>query len=169
MALRCRERAPSTTSKPASRAAKKIGRPPPQGQTYSPNFDRLSMKRLGGMTDAAAGVHRRAREHGGVAARSARAAGRPRAGALVRSYSNDVSPDRRTLRTVLRDTPRSRAISLIVLPLTKCSRRIRAIVSTTSIPDHPLESKREACDSHTSGGQFWTPIPQLRGSILHAE
>src|SRR6516164_7887388 len=55
MALRCRERAPSTTSNPASRAAKKIGRPPPQGQTYSPNFGRLSMKRLGGMTDAAAG------------------------------------------------------------------------------------------------------------------
>src|SRR6516164_6850063 len=77
MALRCRERAPSTTSKPASRAAKKIGRPPPQGQTYSPNFDRLSMKRLGGMTDAAAGVHHRAREHGGVAARGARAAERP--------------------------------------------------------------------------------------------
>jgi hypothetical protein len=65
--------------KPASRAAKKIDRPPPQGQTYSPNFDRLSMKRLGGMTDAAAGVHRRAREHGGMAARGARAAGRPRA------------------------------------------------------------------------------------------
>src|SRR5215471_1634982 len=60
---------------------------------------------------------------------------------MVRSYSNDVSPDRRTLRTVLRDTPTSRAISLIVLPLTKCSHRIRAIVSTTSIPDHPLRTK----------------------------
>jgi hypothetical protein len=34
-----------------------------------------------------------------------------------RSYSNDVSPDRSTLRTVFRDTLRSRAISLIVLPL----------------------------------------------------
>jgi hypothetical protein len=28
---------------------------------------------------------------------------------------------------------------LIDLPLTKCSRRIRPIVSTTSIPRHPLE------------------------------
>jgi hypothetical protein len=38
---------------------------------------------------------------------------------------------------------------------------------------HPLttrsESKREACDGYTSGGQFWTPIPRLRGSIFHAE
>ena len=51
-----------------------------------------------------------------------------------RSYSNEVAPDRRTLRTVFRDTFRSRAISLIVLPLMKCSRRIRATVSTTSIP-----------------------------------
>ena len=38
---------------------------------------------------------------------------------------------------------------------------------------HPLttrfESKREACNGHTSGGHFWTPIPQLRGSKLHAE
>ena len=37
---------------------------------------------------------------------------------------------------------------------------------------HPLttrfESKREACYGHTSGGHFWTPIPQLRGSNLHA-
>jgi hypothetical protein len=49
------------------------------------------------------------------------------------AYSNDVSPDRNTRRTVFRDTPRSRAISSIVLPLTKCSRRIRATVSTTSI------------------------------------
>jgi hypothetical protein len=40
---------------------------------------------------------------------------------------------------VFRDTFRSRAISLIVLPLMKCSRRIRAIVSTTSIPDHLLQ------------------------------
>jgi hypothetical protein len=55
-------------------------------------------------------------------------------GWIVRSYSNDVSPDRKTLRIVFREIPRSLAISLIVLPLTKCSRRIRAIVSTTSIP-----------------------------------
>jgi len=37
----------------ASRACKKrSGRPRPQGQTYSPNFDRLSMKRLREMKDA---------------------------------------------------------------------------------------------------------------------
>ncbi|MDR6305651.1 hypothetical protein GGQ85_003375 [Nitrobacter vulgaris] len=46
-----------------------------------------------------------------------------------------------TFRTVFRDTFRSRAISLIVLPLMKCSRRIRAIVSTISIPDHLLHDK----------------------------
>src|SRR5450759_1790704 len=44
-------------------------------------------------------------------------------------------------RSVFRDTRRSRAISLIVLPLMKCSRRIRAIVSTISIPNHLLRSK----------------------------
>jgi hypothetical protein len=33
------------------------------------------------------------------------------------------------------------AISLIVLPLMKCSRRIRAIVSTISIPNHLLRYK----------------------------
>jgi hypothetical protein len=42
-------------------------------------------------------------------------------GWTFRWYSNAVSPDRSTLRTVLRDTFRSRAISLIVLPLIKCS------------------------------------------------
>src|SRR5437588_448726 len=86
-----------------------------------------------------------------------------------RSYSKDVSPDRRTLRTVLRDTLRSRAISLIVLPLIKCSRRIRAIVSTTSIPHHLLRSKAGSATGQPIGGQFWKPIPQLRGSKLHAE
>jgi hypothetical protein len=35
--------------------------------------------------------------------------------------------------------------------------------------DPRFESQREACNGHTSGGQFWTPIPRLRGSILHAE
>src|SRR5215204_2452670 len=54
-----------------------------------------------------------------------------------RSYSKDVSPDRSTLRTVFRDIFRSLAISLIVLPLRKCSRRIRPIVSTVSIPPPP--------------------------------
>jgi hypothetical protein len=43
-----------------------------QGQTYSPDRDRLSVKRLGGMTDATAGVHRGARR-GSLAARSASA------------------------------------------------------------------------------------------------
>ncbi len=61
-------------------------------------------------------------------------------------------------------------ISLIVLPLTKCSRLIRAIVSTTSIPLTTRSNpKRAACYGQQSGGQFWTPIPQLRGSNLHAE
>ena len=55
-------------------------------------------------------------------------------GCTCRSYSKEVSPDLSTFRTVFRETFRSRAISLIVLPLMKCSRRIRAIVSTTSIP-----------------------------------
>src|SRR5262249_5785751 len=57
-------------------------------------------------------------------------------GWTFRSYLNDVAPDRSILRTVFRDTFRSRAISLIVLPLRKCSRRIRPIVSTVSIPPH---------------------------------
>ena len=86
-----------------------------------------------------------------------------------RSYSNEVSPDLSTFRTVFRDTFRSRAISLIVLPLMKCSRRIRAIVSTTSIPDHLLHSKAGSATDQPIGGQFWTPIPRLRGSILQAE
>ena len=59
-------------------------------------------------------------------------------GCTARSYSNDVAPDRRTFRTVFRDTFSSRTISLIDLPLTRCSRLIRPIVSTTSIPRHPL-------------------------------
>src|SRR2546423_10383894 len=64
---------------------------------------------------------------------------------MFRSYSNDVIPERSTLRTVFRDTFRSRAISLIVLPLRKCSRRIRPIVSTVSIsPRCRFESKRAA-------------------------
>jgi hypothetical protein len=39
--------------------------------------------------------------------------------------NNHVAADRGSLRTVFRDTFRSREISLIVFPLTKCSRRIR--------------------------------------------
>ena len=79
-------------------------------------------------------------------------------GWTFRSYSNDVSPDRRTLRTVFRDTRRSRAISLIVLPLRKCSRRIRPIVSTVSIPPPPASNQSEQCIS-----------PTFRGSILDAD
>ena len=75
-----------------------------------------------------------------------------------RSYSKDVAPDRSTLRTVFRDTFRSRAISLIVLPLMKCSRRIRPIVSTVSIPHHPLGIK-----AGSATGQL------VRGSILDAD
>jgi hypothetical protein len=43
-----------------------------------------------------------------------------------------VSPDLSSFRTVFRETCRSRALSLLILPLMKCSRLIRAIVSTTS-------------------------------------
>jgi len=73
------------------------------------------------------------------------------------------------LRTVLRDIRRSRAISLIDLPWTKCSRRIRPTVSTTNIPRHLLRSKAGSPPTNRQGGQFWTPIPRLRGSIFHAE
>src|SRR5215210_8246608 len=79
-------------------------------------------------------------------------------GCTSRSYSAEVAPDRRTLRTVFRDTLRSRAISLIVLPLRKCSRRIRPIVSTVSIPPPPASNQSE---------QRIRPI--RRGSILHAD
>ena len=65
-----------------------------------------------------------------------------RLGWTSRSYSKAVSPDRSTLRTVFRATLRSRAISLIVLPLRKCSRRIRPIVSTVSIPPRCLLSNQ---------------------------
>src|SRR4051812_8867623 len=78
-------------------------------------------------------------------------------------YSNDVAPDRRTFRTVFRDSFSSRTISLIVLPFTKCSRLIRPIVSTTSILRHPLGIKagQPACH-RKKGGQSWTPITPLR-------
>ena len=82
---------------------------------------------------------------------------------------NDVSPDRSTFRTVLRDTFRSRAISRIDLPLTKCSRLIRPIVSTISISHRPPLTEAGSPAGRDSGGQSWTPIPRLRGSKLHAE
>src|SRR5258708_19123429 len=75
-----------------------------------------------------------------------------------RSYARDVSPDRSILRTVFRDTRRSRAICLIVLPLTKCSRRIRPIVSTASIPPPPASNQSEQ-----------RIRPNWRGSILDAD
>src|SRR5712671_5561005 len=75
-----------------------------------------------------------------------------------RSYARDVSPDRSILRTVFRDTRRSRAIRLIVLPLTKCSRRIRPIVSTVSIPPPPASNQSEQ-----------RIRPNWRGSILDAD
>ena len=81
--------------------------------------------------------------------RSPSAAGRARPsmapsfgrGWTSRSYENAVSPDRRIRRTVLRDRCRVRAISLIDFPLPRCSRRIRPIVSTISIPHRPLRAK----------------------------
>src|SRR5271165_4627494 len=86
-----------------------------------------------------------------------------------RSYENAVSPDRRIRRTVLRDRCRVREISLIDFPLPRCSRRIRPIVSTISIPHRPLRAKAGSRPNRKSGGQFWTPMTPLRGSILHAE
>jgi predicted ATPase len=38
-----------------------------------------------------------------------------------------------------------------------------------SIPHHLLQSKAGSQQCTTKGGQFWTPIPRLRGSNLHAE
>src|SRR4029453_13206341 len=84
-------------------------------------------------------------------------------GCTDRSYSNEVSPDLSTFRTVFRDTFRSRAISLIVLPLMKCSRRIRAIVSTTSIPDHLLHSKAGSQKDQAGGVNFGRRSPGLGG------
>src|SRR5205085_61498 len=79
-----------------------------------------------------------------------------------RSYSKDVSPDRRTLRTVLRDTLRSRAISLLVLPLIKCSRRIRAIVSSTSIPPHLLRLNAGSANRQPIAVHSEQPLPHRR-------
>jgi fatty-acyl-CoA synthase len=52
--------------------------------------------------------------------------------------------------------------------LTNGSRRIRPIVSTTSIPHRPLHAKAGSRTNRKLGGQFWTPIPRLRGSLFHA-
>src|SRR5436309_10656352 len=91
-----------------------------------------------------------------------------------RSYANDVAPDRTTLRTVFRDTRRSRAISLIALPLRKYSRRIRPIVSTVSIPHYPRLIRRgQRITPHGRGGNFGRRYPRSGGQdgtpkhILH--
>ena len=75
---------------------------------------------------------------------------RPLAGRLGDIYAdvmqttpNKVAIAFRELETG--DTFRSREISLIVFPLTKCSRRIRLTVSTVSIPPTTcFESKQAA-------------------------
>src|SRR5262249_41542150 len=80
-----------------------------------------------------------------------------RASAVAGRSAGTRTPSHPTaaLRTVLRDTFRSRAISLIVLPLIKCSRRIRPIVSTVSIPPHrSLESERAAHQANLQGVNF---------------
>src|SRR6266446_4956952 len=81
-----------------------------------------------------------------------------------RSFANDVAPDRTTLRTVFRDTRRSRAISLIALPLRKYSRRIRPIVSTVRIPHHPRLIRRgQRITPHGRGGNFGRRYPRSGG------
>jgi hypothetical protein len=82
-------------------------------------------------------------------------------------YSKDVAPARRTFRTVFRDSFSSRAISLIVLPFTKCSRLIRPIVSTTNIPRHPLGIKAGQPAIVKTGSELDADYPST-GSIFHA-
>src|SRR5713101_3953514 len=83
---------------------------------------------------------------------------------MSRSYSKDVAPDRSTLRTVFRDTFRSREISLIVLPLMKCSRRIRPIVSTVNIPPHhSLRIKASSATGQPWGVNFGRRSPDSGG------
>jgi hypothetical protein len=73
---------------------------------------------------------------------------------MVRAHLKEaaIAPERRTLRTVLRDIWRSRAISLIDLPFCKCSRLIRPIVSTTTIPHRPLDARAGRPASSLQGG-----------------
>src|ERR1700745_1451457 len=85
---------------------------------------------------------------------------------MSRSYSKDVAPDRSTRRTVFRDTFRSRAISLIVLPLMKCSRRIRPIVSTVSIPPPLAWSQSEQRIRPTSRGSILDADPPAQGGKI---
>ena len=81
-------------------------------------------------------------------------------GCSRRSYSSEVSPDLRTLRTVLRARPISRAIVFTPLPRAKCSRRIFATVSNTNIPVSIRSST-----SRRSGHQSLKD----RGSFLDAD
>jgi hypothetical protein len=89
----------------------------------------------------------------------------------ARMYSKDVAPDRRTFRTVFRDSCSSRAICLIDLPLTQYSRLIRPIVSTTTIPATRSASQalarrdeRVCRDSPLEGGGFEPSVPRRRPS-----
>ena len=64
----------------------------------------------------------------------------------------------------------SRAISRIDRPRTRYSRRTRAIVSTPFIPQPTRPNTRTGSVPATRDrGQFWTPIPPLRGSTFHAD
>ena len=58
---------------------------------------------------------------------------------------------------------RSRAISLTVLPLRKCSRRIRPIVSTVSIPRRPLQTKAGSHQVRLQGVNFGRRSPGSGG------
>jgi hypothetical protein len=67
------------------------------------------------------------------------------------------------MRSLPKDTFRSRVICLIVLPLTKCSRRIRPVVSTVSIPLRSLRIESEQRISPIFRGSFGRRYPLLRG------
>src|SRR5262249_39247221 len=100
-----------------------------------------------------------------IRSRSARQGPSFGSGWTSRAYSKQVAPERSTLRTVLCDTFSSRTISLIGLPLTKYSRRTHPIVSTPSIPRHPLAfPKRVACATHCKEGvKVGRRLPLYRG------
>ena len=70
------------------------------------------------------------------------------------------------MRTVFRETFRSRAISLIDLPLTKCSRRIWPIVSTINIPDRPLANAKRAAHQAKFGGSILEADPLFKRVIF---
>ncbi|NJO56493.1 MAG: class I SAM-dependent methyltransferase [Rhodospirillales bacterium] len=55
------------------------------------------------------------------------------------------------------------------LPFTKCSRRIRAIVSTTNIPELDRSLSPIGTPPHRGWGPYSTPITPLQGSFLHAD